>query len=272
MARLVIEAGRSEREYWRDLWRYRELFYFLSWRDLLVRYKQTFVGVAWSLIRPILTVLVLTLVFGKFGKMPTGGTPYPLLVLCGLLPWQFFSNALSESGGSLVGNSNLISKIYFPRLVIPASSVITSFVDFLITGLFLVGMMFWYHLVPPAQIVFLPVFLLFAFAASFGAGLWIAALMVKYRDFRFIVPFAVQFGLYASPVAVLSKIVPDRYRLAYYLNPVAGVIDGFRWSILGGGQTIYWPGMAISLGGIVVLLASAIVYFRRTERTFADVI
>ena len=209
MSRLIIEGGRSEREYWHDLWRYRELFYFLAWRDLLVRYKQTFVGVAWSLLRPLLTVLVLTVVFGRFGKMRSDGTPYPLLVLCGMLPWQFFSSALAESGSSLVSNSNLISKVYFPRLVIPASSVITSFVDFLITAVFLVMLMIWYRVLLPPQVALFPVFVLLAFAASFGAGLWIAALMVKYRDFRFIVPFIVQFGLYISPVGFVSKVVRE---------------------------------------------------------------
>src|SRR6476469_4717896 len=193
---LLIEAGRSERHYWRDLWRYRELFYFLSWRDLLVRYKQPVVGVAWSVIRPVLTMLVLTIVFGKFGKMPSGGVRYPLLVFCGMLPWQFFSTALSESGNSLVNNSNLISKVYFPRLIVPASSVITSLVDFLISAGFLVLLMIWYRFLPPANIVFIPLFVLRAFAVSFGVSLWVAALMVEYRDFRFIVPFVVQFGLY----------------------------------------------------------------------------
>ena len=272
MARLIIEAGRSESQYWRDLWRYRELFHFLAWRDLLVRYKQTVVGVAWSLIRPFLTMLVLTFVFGKLGRMPSGGVPYPLLVLCGMLPWQFFSTALSESGNSLVANSNLISKVYFPRLVIPASSVITSFVDFAISAVFLLALMIWYRFLPPLNILFLPGFVLLAFAASFGVGLWIAALMVEYRDFRFIVPFIVQFGLYVSPVGFQSTVVPSQYRLLYSLNPIVGVIDGFRWSILGGQQTMYWPGLAASVLGVIVLLASGIAYFRKTERTFADVI
>jgi lipopolysaccharide transport system permease protein len=272
MNKLIIEAGRTERHYWRDLWRYRELFYFLVWRDLLVRYKQTVVGVAWSLIRPLLTMLVLTVVFGKLGKMPTGGVPYPLLVFCGMLPWQFFATALSESGNSLVANSNLISKIYFPRLVVPASSVITSFVDFLISAVFLVALMLWYRFVPPGQIVLLPLFVLLAFAASFGVGLWIAALMVEYRDFRFIVPFIVQFGLYISPVGFLSSVVPEQFRLLYSLNPIVGVIDGFRWCILGGEQPIYWPGLTVSIVGVIVLVTTGIWYFRRTERTFADVI
>jgi lipopolysaccharide transport system permease protein len=274
--RLIIEAGRTERQYWRDLWKYRELFYFLAWRDLLVRYKQTTVGVAWSLIRPFLTTVVLTVVFGKLGKMPSGGVPYGLLVLCGMLPWQFFSTALSESGNSLVTNSNLISKVYFPRLIVPAGSVITSFVDFVISAAFLVVLMLWYHFVPPATVVLLPFFVVLAFAASLGVGLWIAALMVEYRDFRFIVPFVVQFGLYASPVAYLSSLVSDRYgdpyRLLYSLNPIVGVIDGFRWCILGGQNVFYWPGLLMSLLGTAFLLVTGIWYFRRTERTFADVI
>jgi lipopolysaccharide transport system permease protein len=269
---LILEPGRAEKNYWRDLWHYRELFYFLAWRDLLVRYKQTVVGVAWSLFRPFLTMVVLTVVFGKFGKMPSGGVPYPILVFCGMLPWQFFSTALSESGSSLVNNSNLISKVYFPRLVVPASSVITSFVDFLISACFLVALMVWYRFLPSANCLLLPLFVLLAFAASFGAGLWIAALMVEYRDFRFIVPFVVQFGLYISPVGFYSSVVPEKWRLLYSLNPMVGVIDGFRWCILGGAHTMYRPGFALSLIMIVLLLATGIWYFRRTERTFADVI
>src|SRR5687767_2770455 len=233
MQELVIEAGRSERQYWRDLWRYRELFYFLAWRDLLIRYKQTVVGVAWSLIRPLLTMSVLTIVFGKLGKMPSGGVPYPILVFCGILPWQFFSTALSESGASLVSNSNLISKVYFPRLVVPASSVITSLADFALSALFLGGLLVWYRFVPAGTVVLLPAFVLLAFALSFGAGLWIAALMVQYRDFRFIVPFIVTFGVYLSPVGFSSAAaVSDQYRLLYSLNPMVGVIDGFRWCLL----------------------------------------
>lgn len=272
MNELLIEPGRIEREYWRDLWRYRELFYFLAWRDLLVRYKQTVVGIAWSLIRPLLTMLVLTVVFGKLGKMSSGGVPYPLLVFCGVLPWQFFSTALSESGNSLVNNSNLISKVYFPRLVVPASSVITSFVDFAISASFLAALLFWYHFPPAPTSLLIPLFVLLVFAASFGAGLWVAALMVEYRDFRFIVPFVVQFGLYISPVGFLSSVVPEKWRLLYSLNPMVGVIDGFRWTILGGQNTLYWPGFAVSVLTILLLVITGIWYFRRTERTFADVI
>ncbi len=272
MNELVIEAGKTERHYWLDLWRYRELFYFLAWRDLLIRYKQTVVGVAWSVIRPFLTVLVLTVVFGKFGKMPSGGVPYAILVFCGMLPWQFFSTAFAESGNSLIVNSNLISKVYFPRLIIPASSVITSFVDFIISAGILVLLMLWYHVAPSSNIWLLPLFVALAFAASFGVGLWIAALMVEYRDFRFIVPFIVQFGLYISPVGFYSNVVPERWRLFYSLNPMVGVIDGFRWAILGGQNTLFGAGLVASTLCVGPLLVSGVWYFRRTERTFADVI
>lgn len=269
---IEIVAGQTGRRYLRDLWRYRELFLFLAWRDLLVRYKQTVVGVGWSVIRPFLTMLILTLVFGKFGKMPSGGVPYPLLVLCALLPWQFFATALTESGSSVVANSNLVSKVYFPRLIIPASSVVTSLVDFLISLGFLVILLFWYRFVPPPRIIFFPLFAILAFLAAFAVGVWAAALMVRYRDVRFILPFAVQFGLYISPVGFFSQVVPEKWRLLYSLNPMVGVIDGFRWSILGGQHVLYWPGLAISLVSIVLLLVTGIWYFRRTERTFADVI
>jgi lipopolysaccharide transport system permease protein len=272
MAELIIDANRIERQYWRDLWRYRELFYFLSWRDLLVRYKQTFVGVSWSIIRPLLTMAILTLVFGRLGKMPSGGVPYPLLVFCGMLPWQFFSSALAESGNSLVANSQLISKVYFPRLVIVASSVITNFVDFIISFAFLVVLMIWYRQAPPLTMLLLPLFVLLVFAVSLGVGLWVAALMVKFRDFRFIVPFVVQFGLYLSPVGFQSGVVPARYRLLFSMNPMVGIIDGFRWSILGQKATVYWPSFLIAVVDTVFLLVSGFWYFRKTERTFADII
>lgn len=272
MAELVIEAGRAERQYWHDLWRYRELFLFFAWRDLLVRYKQTMVGVSWSLIRPLLTMAILTVVFGKLGKMPAGGVPYPLLVFCGMLPWLFFSTALTECGNSLVANANMISKVYFPRLAITASSVITSLVDFLISCMFLVAMMIWYRFIPPDTILLAPAFVLLVFAASLGVGMWVAALTVEYRDVRFIVPFLVQFGLYISPVGFQSGIVPARFRLLYALNPMVGIIDGFRWCILGGSQAINWPSLAIAIVNVVLLLVSGMWYFRKTERTFADVI
>ncbi len=272
MTELLIEAGLTERQYWRDLWRYRELLYFLAWRDLLVRYKQTFVGVGWSIIRPLLTMAVLTVVFGKLGKMPSGGVPYPLLVLCGMLPWQFFSTAMAESGNSLVTNTNLISKVYFPRLVITISTIVTSFVDFLVSGIFLIVLMIWYRQAPSVTVLFLPFFVLLVFGASLGVGVWIAALMVRYRDFRFIVPFMVQFGLYISPVGFQSGVVPVKLRLIYALNPMVGIIDGFRWCILGSHSNPYWPGFAIAVIDVVVLVATGIWYFRKTERTFADVI
>lgn len=269
---LIIEAGRAERHYWHDLWRYRELFFFLAWRDILVRYKQTVIGLAWALLRPFLTMLVFTLVFNKLAKLPSDGVPYPIMVFAALLPWQFFSNAFSGAGDSLIGNSSMISKVYFPRLVIPASAVIVSFVDFLISGVILVGLMFWYGFMPGWHLLALPLFVFVAFAAAMGAGLWVAALNVKYRDFRYIVPFVVQFGLYVSPVGFSSAIVPDKWRLLYSVNPMVGVIDGFRWAILGGNTQLYWPSFLLSLVLVTVLLITGVFYFRKTERGFADLI
>jgi lipopolysaccharide transport system permease protein len=269
---LIIEAGRTEQQYWKDLWRYRELFYFLAWRDILVRYKQTIIGIAWALIRPFLTMVVFTIVFGKLAKLPSEGVPYPILVFAAMLPWQFFSNALSGCSNSLISNANLIAKVYFPRLIVPASAVIVSFVDFMISGIILLGLMAWYDFLPSWRILTLPFFIIIAFAASMGAGLWLAALNVKYRDFRYIVPFIVQFGLYISPVGFSSTIVPQEWRLVYSLNPMVGVIDGFRWAILGGEARIYLPGFLLSLGLVFGVLASGIWYFRKVERTFADVI
>ncbi len=274
---LIIESGRTESQYWKDLWKYRELFYFLAWRDILVRYKQTAIGMAWALIRPFLTMVVFTVVFGTLAKLPPeGNAPYPIMVFAALLPWQFFSGALTECSNSLVANSNLLSKVYFPRLIVPTSAVIVSFVDFLISGMILLALMAYYNFVPDWRILTLPLFILIAFAASIGVGLWLAALTVEYRDFRYIVGFLVQFGLYVSPVGFSSKIIAERYseqvRLLYSLNPMVGVIDGFRWAILGGESQIYLPGFALSLALVVLLLLSGIWYFRRMERTFADVI
>ena len=268
---LIIEAGRSESQYWKDLWKYRELFYFLAWRDILVRYKQTAIGIFWALIRPFLTMVVFTIVFGNLAKLPSA-VPYPILVFAAMLPWQFFSNALTECSNSLINNANLVSKIYFPRLIVPTSSVIVSFVDFLISGMILLALMAWYNFIPSWRILTLPVFIIIAFAASMGAGLWLAALNVKYRDFRYVVPFIAQFGLYISPVGFSSNIVPEKWRLLYSLNPMVGVIDGFRWAILGGEAQIYLPGFILSTGLVVLLFFSGIWYFRKTERSFADVI
>jgi lipopolysaccharide transport system permease protein len=269
---LIIEAGRAERQYWQDLWRYRELFYFLAWRDILVRYKQTAIGIAWALIRPFITMVVFTVVFGNLAKLPSEGVPYPILVFSAMLPWQFFANALSECSNSLIGNANLISKVYFPRLIVPVSAIVVSFVDFMISGIILLGLMAWYNYVPGWQILLLPVFTAIAFAASLGAGLLFASLNVKYRDFRFIVPFITQIGLYISPVGFSSSIIPEQWRLLYSLNPMVGVIDGFRWSILRGESQLYLPGLAISLGLVLLLLIGGIMYFRKMERSFVDVI
>jgi homopolymeric O-antigen transport system permease protein len=270
---LLIEAGRVEKNYWRDLWRYRELFYFLAWRDILVRYKQTVIGVAWALIRPFLTMLIFTFIFSRVAKLPAPGSiPYPLLVFAAMLPWQFFSTALSESSGSLIANSNLISKVYFPRLIVPAGSVITSFVDFLITLALMAVMMIWYGFMPDWRLLTLPLFVALAFGSSFGAGLWLCALNVRYRDFRYIVPFIVQFGLYISPVGFSSSIVPERLRLIYELNPMVGVIDGFRWAILRGQSPLDSSALIASTLITSALCLTGVWYFRRTEKTFADII
>ena len=270
---LIIEPGRTEKNYWRDLWRYRELFYILSLRDIKVRYKQTIIGAAWSIIRPLLTMIVFTVVFDKLAKLPTEGTtPYAIMVFAGLLPWQFFSNALTECSNSLIGNTNLISKVYFPRLIIPASSIITSFIDFLISFVIMIGLIIYYQFMPSWQILFLPVYIIIAFLASFGAGLWLTTMNVKFRDFRYIVPFIVQLGIYISPVGFSSSIVPEKWRLLYSLNPMVGVIDGFRWCILGAESTIYIPGFILSLGVILLLMWYAIRHFRKMEKSFVDYI
>ena len=270
--RIVIEAGRVERQYWRDLWRYRELLYFLAWRDIIVRYKQTVVGVAWSLLRPLLTMVVFTIVFGRIARLPSEGVPYPLLVFAGMLPWQFFSTALTESGNSLVGNSNLITKVYFPRMVVPASSVVTSLVDFFIAGGFMLVLFFYYRLAPGWNALWLPCFILLTFASALGAGLLVAALMAQYRDFRFILPFVAQFGMFVSPVAFSSSLVPEHWRLIYSLNPMVGVIDGFRWALLGGGNRLDSQTMLASCVSTGLLLIGGIWYFRKVERRLADVI
>jgi lipopolysaccharide transport system permease protein len=273
MHELIIEPGRGEKNYWRDLWRYRELFYFLAWRDILVRYKQTAIGVAWAVVKPVLTTLVFTIVFGRIAKLPSDGkAPYNLMVFAAMLPWQFFSTSLAECSSSLVSNSNLISKIYFPRLIVPAGSVITSFVDFLISGAVLAVMMACLRWWPDWRLVCLPLFIVLASAVAAGPGLWLAALTVKYRDFRYVVPFIVQAGLYFSPVGFSSKIVPEKWRLLYSMNPMVGVIDGFRWSLLRGETPLYWPGLGMSLALTSLLLLSGIWYFRRVEKSFADII
>jgi lipopolysaccharide transport system permease protein len=272
-SRLVIEAGRHGAHYWRDLWRYRELFFFLSWRDILVRYKQTVIGIAWSVVRPVLTMLVFTVLFGKFAKFPSeGAAPYAVMVFAGLLPWQLFANAVRETSTSLIKNTAMISKVYFPRLIIPSSTVIVGLIDFMISFVILMLLMIGYDYPPSWRILVLPGFLLLALATALGAGIWLAALNVKYRDFRYIVPFMVQFGIYVSPVGFSSSVVPEKYRLLYSLNPMVGVIDGFRWALLGGKTSLYLPGFASSVGLTLLLLWAGLHYFRKMERTFADVI
>jgi lipopolysaccharide transport system permease protein len=271
--KIILEPGRTERNYWEDLWRYRELFAILAWRDVAVRYKQTVVGVAWALIRPFLTMIVFTIVFGRLANLPSDGSvPYPILVFSGLLPWFLFSSVLSDASNSLVSNANLISKVYFPRLVIPAASAIVALVDFAINLLMLAFLMLWFGFVPNWQIVFLPAFIVLAVLASIGPALWITALNVKYRDFRYIIPFIVQFGLYVSPVGFSSAVVPHEWRFIYSLNPVAGMIDGFRWCLLGGESQIYWPGFILSLAAVAFFLWYGVRYFRATERTLADMV
>ena len=273
MTPIIIEPGRTEKNYWSDLWRYRELFQVLAWRDISVRYKQTVIGVAWALIRPFLTMVVFTIIFGKVAKLPSEGTaPYALLVFAGMLPWTFFSTALADASNSLIGNANLISKVYFPRLIVPTATVVVALVDFLISFAVLVAMMLWYQYLPGWQILFLPGFILLAFIASLGPGLWITALNVKYRDFRYIIPFLVQFGLYASPVGFSSSVIPEEWRLLYSLNPMVGVIDGFRWCLLRGESALYWPGFYLSLGVTAFFLWLGVHQFRKMEKTFADLI
>ncbi|MGB4958020.1 MAG: ABC transporter permease [Saprospiraceae bacterium] len=273
MHQIIIEPGRLEKNYWADLWRFRELFYILSWRDIKVRYKQTVLGIAWSIIRPLLTMLVFTVVFGSIAQLPSeGAAPYAIMVYAALLPWQFFSNALSEASTSLIGNANLISKVYFPRLIIPTAAVITSFIDFLISFVILVALMVYYQFAPSIHLLFLPVFIVIAFLASIGPGLWLTALNVKYRDFRYIVPFIVQFGLYISPVGFSSSIVPDKWQFFYSLNPMVGVIDGFRWCILGGDALVNWDGFILSMVIVALFLWLGIYQFRKMEKTFADLI
>lgn len=270
---LVLEPGRTEKNYWSDLWRYRELFFILAWRDISVRYKQTIIGVLWAVIRPFLTMVVFTIIFGRVAKLPSdGNAPYALLVFAAMLPWSLFSTSLGEASNSLISNSNLISKVYFPRLIIPVATVVTAFVDFIISFVILLGMMIYYQFLPGWNILLLPLFIILALLASIGPGLWITAINVKYRDFRYVIPFITQFGLYVSPVGFSSNIIPEQWRLLYSLNPMVGVIDGFRWCILGGESPIYWPGFALSLIITAFFLWLGISSFRKMEKTFADLI
>jgi lipopolysaccharide transport system permease protein len=270
---LVIEPGRSERHYWRDVWAYRELFTILAWRDVSVRYRQTIVGVAWALLRPLLTTLIFTVVFSRVAKLPSpGSAPYPVMVFAGMLPWFLFSSILTEASASLLMNSELIRRVYFPRIIVPSAAVVVALVDFSINLVLLAAMMLWFGVTPSWHILLLPAFILLAVMASLGPALLLAALNVKYRDVRFIIPFIVQFGVYVSPVGFSSTVVPERWRFLYSLNPIVGVIDGFRWCILGQKSPIYLPGLIASLVLVGVFLWLGLHYFRRTEKTFADVI
>ena len=271
-AKLVIEPGMTAKNYWRDLWHYRELFGILAWRDVAVRYKQTVVGVAWALVRPFMTMVVFSLLFGRVAKLPSVGAPYPIMVFAGLLPWFLFSSILSEASNSLIANTNLVSKVYFPRIIIPSATVIVALVDLAINLVMLAGLMAWFGFVPSWRVLLLPIFVLFASVASLGPALWLTALNVKYRDFRYIIPFIVQFGLYISPVGFSSAVVPEKWRIFYYLNPVVGPIDGFRWCLLQAGTPLNQQELLISLGVNAMLLILGISYFRATERGFADVI
>ncbi len=276
--RIIIEPGTENSNYWKDLWNYRGLFYFLAWRDILVRYKQTVIGVLWSVLRPLITIVVFTVVFNKLGNFSSeAGVPYAIMVCAGMLPWQFFSNAFSESAGSLVANSNLLTKVYFPRLIVPASSIIVSFIDFLISFVILIVLFFWYHFIPDYRILFLPLFLILATVTAMGTGLFIAALNVKYRDFRYVVPFIIQFGLYISPIGfsssvIYNKDIPQFLKYLYALNPMVGVIDGFRWCILGGSTPLHLNEFIASIVVSVLSLFLGIWYFRKMEKSFADVI
>jgi lipopolysaccharide transport system permease protein len=266
---LIIAPGKSARHYWADLWKYRELFYILSWRDIKVRYKQTVLGAAWSIIRPLLTAIIFTVVFSRIAKLENpGASPYMLMVFAGMLPWQFFSNALSESSNSLIGNANLITKVYFPRMIIPASAVITSLLDLLISFFIMMVLMIWFQFAPSWNIIFLPLFAAILFVFSIGLGLYLTAVNVKYRDFRYIIPFIIQFGLYITPVGFSSALINEKWRYLYALNPMVGIIDGFRWCILG--EKMNWIAFFISASVVLVVFSFGIQYFRKTEKSFAD--
>lgn len=270
---VVLEAGRADRHYWLDLWRYRELFQVLAWRDVSIRYKQTVIGVAWAVIRPVLTMAIFTVVFGRLAKLPSdGGTPYPLMVFAGLLPWTFFSTALADASASLVSNSNLISKVYFPRLIVPTATVVASFVDFAISLAIMACLMAWYRFVPDWRVLLLPAFALLAFLASLGPALWITSVNVRYRDFRYVIPFMVQFGLYVSPVGFSAAVIPEKWRLLYSLNPMVGVINGFRWCLLRGHSPLDPASLGICVAVTAFFLWIGLAQFRRLERSFADLL
>lgn len=273
MPETIIDATRPERHYWQELWRYRELFAVLVWRDISVRYKQTVIGVVWVGGRPLLTMMVFIIIFQKLANLPSdGAAPYAILVFAGMLPWIFFASALSDSSNSLISDANLISKVYFPRMIVPTASVVVALVDFLVSFSLLIVLMLVYQFAPTWRMIFLPGFIALAFLASLGPGLWITTLNVKYRDFRYVIPFLVQFGLYVSPVGFSSSIVPDAWRLIYSINPLVGVIDGFRWCILGGHSPFYWPGFILSIAVTAFFLWFGTRQFRKAETNIADLL
>ena len=270
---LIIEPGKAVKQYWHDLWHFRELFLILSWRDISIRYKQTVIGILWAFLRPVMTMVVFTIVFGKIAKLPSEGeTPYAIMVYAALLPWQFFSSAVIASSSSLVANSQLISKVYFPRMIIPASSIITGVVDFAISFVILIGLMFYYGFYPTWNMLLIPLFLLISLLLALGISLYITSLNVKFRDFKYVIPFIIQLGTYISPVGFSSSVIPYEYRLLYSLNPMVGVIDGFRWAILAGDAQTYWPGFVLSQVVMLFFLWLGIRTFRKMEKTFADMI
>ena len=268
----TIEAGRTEKHYWLDLFRYRELFYILAWRDIVVRYKQATMGVLWAVLQPLLTMAIFVVIFSKVANLPSEGVPYPVYVFAAMLPWMFFATSFANAGNSLVGNASLISKVYFPRLIIPAASIIVGVVDFLVSFVILLILMVIYSYYPSWHILTIPFFLLLAFFAAFGLGLFIASLNVRYRDFKFVIPFIVQFGLFASPVAYSATLIPEKYLLLYYLNPMVAVIDGFRWAVTGGATALNTSEILIAIAVVFVVNLFGIWQFRKTEKTFADVI
>lgn len=255
----------------RSLWEYRELLYFFCWRDIKVRYKQTALGAAWALLQPFLTMLIFSVIFGRFAKMPSEGVPYPIFAYCGLLPWQLFAFALSETSNSLVGHSHLITKVYFPRVLVPIAGLLAGLVDFCIAFVLLIAMMVYYRLPVHATVLVIPVLILFAIVTSLGVGLWLSALSVKYRDVRHILPFITQFWLYATPVAYPSSLIPHKWRFLMGLNPMSGVVEGFRWALLGTAQ-VDLRLMAVSIVSVLILLAGGLIYFDQMENTFADVV
>ncbi|MDC0106077.1 ABC transporter permease [Flavobacteriaceae bacterium] len=270
---IIIQPNKTELNYWKDLWEYRDLFYILSWKDIKVRYKQTVIGLAWSVIKPLLTMIIFTFVFGSIAKLPSeGDVPYAIMVFAGLLPWQFFSTALTECSGSLIGNTNLISKVYFPRLIIPVSTIVNSFIDFAISFGILILLMIYYQFVPSYNIIFLPFLIFLTFCTSLGFGLWFATLNVKFRDFRYVIPFIVQLGVYVSPVGFKSSIVPQEWMFLYSMNPLVAIIDGFRWCIIGGEINFYITGMITSFIVVTLALFFGVRYFRKMEQSFADYI